>query len=1324
MGEYTPSFEIKFCNIMGLGHFDKGKYTFHGIPYKIKELVSSSQNANTIYFCFETKLNANRKRKIKFPKGISYIGETSGNSGSAGVLVFADNNLKIENQSDVETIVSKYALFVKLKVGTEYFNLIGAYFPSDQRDCINIIKQIEQFILNKNITNFSFFGDFNLHLNANNAKTKYLLSFLDKYNLFDLRERLNVNIDYTWRGRKKRANSKSIIDFFFTNHKQFTKMKFCHTSFSDHKSVSICTKKQFMYKKPSWKEFLFKLPEFTNLLKQEAAKFLIQKADPLSKIKPADFYLLNTNEIDQHFTFNDFPLAETNIVFDLVNHLKTVHDKFYSKYRSRNFEKTKRFDHQLDMLYSKYDLKNSEENLALINDLITEQQSYFKKLVYTRQETYYIRSLMLDGLPNKLTYKYIKSEKRHEYNILVDGEFINCPERIAELFANKHSKLVAPENLVQCDLENLLAEYELSLNDIFPKIRQVSSPECSTLIFKKVINSMKNSAAPGPSSQIKAIYSLLFNFIPNIATKGFNNVYSLDIDNISSLKFLKERSVIFIPKKDSNLNDLNSFRPISLLEVPYKILSKALNLKVANYLNKIVHPDQFAGVKKRHMASASISICSVINYIKNKDIPAQLISFDIKAAFDRVLYDTVNKIIHHIFPNGTFADSWCNLTSGGKFFVKIDQKCSKVYNIFRSVPQGGPSAQTKFILYMHVFIALLNSPPLQTISFKIKEQILPPIAFADDCIKAVSLKDSHGVSLIKKLLVRMKEAIDLEINFSKTKILTNGNFPESMLDIGTPCESIKHLGIFLSFDTKLAQKLTYDHLLAKMNSRLSRIPFHAKSNIFKRRNLTVSLFNSLAFHVYRIYNPTSDQLKQLWKITSKFLWTSTNIEGKVSSRYKVAQNRVELDVIDGGLSMFKPHLQCFFIWFTSFINTLKHAKEYPLSTLGIIFNYRHLPINSLLNDLSYCNFVKYQYAFKALYPNKNSFYFSTALDFLLKLEKNKETFLHTSITNSLLIKQFKFDKNEIKILNFHNVQTIGSLLEFRYLDDKTKKKIIMLPKIRANLFDTFQSNDISLWNKLVKVVDHIKCNFISLNIISNTQYKKSFKTLVQLSYNNPSVFVLHFKHIFKNENYSEHPSFKTRRRDGIFMVDEDLFKLSFKKILDSPILLYYKAFFFEQFCRTLNSKNKLFKFGLANESNCLKCNVVATSEHCLFECKFPSYASSAIAKFLDMRYNDSAPDFIFLKESFFLCNTYYEQFSTAEYTQLTLLILVIKDKCIKIANDPCIERWSKNNFFSQLILIIQFTIKLLDNINFVSEFLDDFLNYILKYQDNISYFDQ
>ena len=74
---------------------------------------------------------------------------------------------------------------------------------------------------------------------------------------------------------------------------------------------------------------------------------------------------------------------------------------------------------------------------------------------------------------------------------------------------------------------------------------------------------------------------------------------------------------------------------------------------------------------------------------------------------------------------------------------------------------------------MHVFIALLNSPPLQNMSFKIKEQSLPPITFADDCIKVVSLKDSHDVSIIKKLIARMKEAIDLEINFSKTKILTN-----------------------------------------------------------------------------------------------------------------------------------------------------------------------------------------------------------------------------------------------------------------------------------------------------------------------------------------------------------------------------------------------------------------------------------------------------------------------------------------------------------------------------------------------------------------------
>ena len=77
-----------------------------------------------------------------------------------------------------------------------------------------------------------------------------------------------------------------------------------------------------------------------------------------------------------------------------------------------------------------------------------------------------------------------------------------------------------------------------------------------------------------------------------------------------------------------------------------------------------------------------------------------------------------------------------------------------------------------------------------------------------------------------------------------------------------------------------------------------------------------------------------------------------------------------------------------------------------------------------------------------------------------------------------------------------------------------------------------------------------------------------------------------FKDIHKREITSPHPSFNTRKRDKIYMVDQETFNMSFNKILSLPIVLHYKAFFFEQFIRTLPSKNKLFKYGFAETNLC------------------------------------------------------------------------------------------------------------------------------------------
>ena len=87
-----------------------------------------------------------------------------------------------------------------------------------------------------------------------------------------------------------------------------------------------------------------------------------------------------------------------------------------------------------------------------------------------------------------------------------------------------------------------------------------------------------------------------------------------------------------------------------------------------------------------------------------------------------------------------------------------------------------------------------------------------------------------------------------------------------------------------------------------------------------------------------------------------------------------------------------------------------------------------------------------------------------------------------------------------------------------------------------------------------------------------------------------------------------HPTLVLIQEKETKFIDQETFNMSFNKILSLPIVLYYKAFFFEQFIRTLPSKNKLFKYGFAETNLCLKCNVLSSTEHNIFYCKFPTYS--------------------------------------------------------------------------------------------------------------------
>jgi len=1305
-------FQIKAVNVMGLAVNSKSTFRNQGIPHKIKEIVASSRFLPTLYILTESKLKCNHQR-IKLPRSLRYAGETSGITAKAGIFIFHDKNLIIENkQDDVVVISSQYAMYIKIKVNEQFFEIICVYLPSQNKHCKKVLKDIDEFITKRKITNFTLIGDTNIDFSKaeHRSKAKSFLKLAEKNHLINLADKLNCNVEYSWRGRGERWNSKSLIDHCFTNIQDFTNIEYNFTSCSDHKSLSVSINKRFVYAAPKWKSFLFKNPQFIELMKKEVTTFLFDNADLESKKQDINSYIESQDQIEIDLTFDGPHFKETSVLFSLLKQLKIAHDRFYSKLRMQTFKKTQDFHLKISKLYAEINLLNKKEKLHEMDILISQQNEFFKNISFIRAETSYLQKLILDGNSNAYTFSHARRTFKHEPTLEINGQMTDSLPDIVDHLSNMHAEIVSPQNIPVSNLDDFLSEYNLSLDNLYPKIESLNSPNSTCKEFKSVIDSMASTSTPGISSEPKVLYQFLFNILPSFMTNALNNLYHIDIDN-SPFSFIKDRNIVFIPKKGCDQSKAENRRPISLMETPFKIITKALNRKITPHLSSILSVDQHGFTNGRHMHTGSVSIIATMNHIKMHNINAQFVSFDIKRAFDRVIPAVLEKILNHIFPNGSFAQAWSKLTSGGRFRACIGNTVSKFKKITLGTPQGGPHAGVSYNIVHHIFTSVLDSAAFQSITLQINNQPLPAGAFADDTWKFLCLKSYSDVQKLHSLLIKMEQNTGLKINFSKTKILVNGSLPFSLDLIGSIQHQLKHLGIFLSFNMADGANSTYNELIENLEKKAMKYPLKSNYNIFKRRNLCTALMNSMCFHVFRIYSPNSSQTKKIWKAIAKFLW-SNKTENGPSYRFKISQKSVELDLINGGLKILKPEQQSFSIFIPSLLHILRHAFKYPKSTLGIILAFKKVNLKPLLDNFGYRTFNENQRRLKSLYPNFNEMYFNKYSEFLHDLEKHN--FMQTPILSFSSIAK-PFNLREIKNLESNNLNTIASVLEHRVIGDR----VMLLPQICPNVTNALNSP--LLIDKLKSIIR--SSQFPPLNTLKKVTLKKMYKPLIDISNFNPSLLALHFKVMHRNKFKKQAPSIKTRANDGLYFPDIESFEMSFNKLFSMPLTLSHKSFFFEQFTRTLVSKRKLFYFGHSDSPKCLKCKIDSSSEHALMLCYFPKYFIHALAIFLDQYYNNHNPEFIFLKESFYLFNIFYEQFSENEYYQLSTLILVAKDRSLKISKDECIIKWNPYNCFSQSLFIVQLSIKLLNSMTSEFNLLTEFQNFLLKYQSNVSYFE-
>ena len=94
--------------------------------------------------------------------------------------------------------------------------------------------------------------------------------------------------------------------------------------------------------------------------------------------------------------------------------------------------------------------------------------------------------------------------------------------------------------------------------------------------------------------------------------------------------------ITVLPKPNKDHLKITNYRPITLLNVDYKIISKVINTRMQKTLSQLIHPDQ-NGIQKNKNISNDIRLTfDVIDYVNHRNISGAILSLDIQKAFDSI----------------------------------------------------------------------------------------------------------------------------------------------------------------------------------------------------------------------------------------------------------------------------------------------------------------------------------------------------------------------------------------------------------------------------------------------------------------------------------------------------------------------------------------------------------------------------------------------------------------------------------------------------------------------------------------------------------------
>ena len=811
------------------------------------------------------------------------IHNTTTSSHSRGVSILFSNCLSV-SVKDKHADEKGRKLLINVDIGDTSYCIVNLYAPNGEMDRKCFFKRATTWIRQycKNEQNLIICGDLNCcvgnsdrtpQTHLNDKSRNCMTTLMTEIKVDDVWRRTHPTIPgYTY--IDKRTKTKSRLDYILISKNSDIVLKSIklltpiNTHHGDHKGV------------------LVKLLSRSNSRGKGYWKFN-------SEILKDVAYCEGLSNIIKTTTEENNRMLSKRLLWELVKH-NIKHYTIHACVRRANKNKLRRIELQNDIdelaveIERHWDddkVRKKLEKSRILEQLYIEQTNG----AYVRSRVKWIekdeRSLGFFQRMEKShqNFNSIKSLKSNDKVVTDDIEILDT----AKAF---YQRLYQTNNVDLMNIQNYLAG--VNPTTLTAEQNDILEHDITPDDLDEVIHNLKCNKSPGLDGLTAEFYK---HFWPALKMCFIDMMH--ETFRLGELPQSTKMAVMSLIFKKGDRQQMKNYRPISLTNCDYKIITFALSEKLKSCLDCIIDKDQCGYIKGRYIGNSIRLIKDIYEWAETFNKNGAIICCDFAKAFDSIEWNFMENVLTKFGFKDKFM-RWVKIIyTDPEFVIKNNGWLSSKIQMSRGIRQGCPLSALLFLLCVEIMAIILRESK-DIVGFTFDGREFKVTQYADDTTLTLTNLDSitHAINVITEF----GRLSGLLLNKDKCEGLLLGGLKNNFNEyegIKFTNNPIRCLGLYIGHDAIKCNELNWVPKLKRIER---------QTEIWKTRNLTmfgkVTLIKTLLIPQL-IYNMTvlnveDNVIKQIESLLYGFLW---------KTRDRIRRTTVIGKVKNGGFGMIDIH---------------------------------------------------------------------------------------------------------------------------------------------------------------------------------------------------------------------------------------------------------------------------------------------------------------------------------------------------------------------------------------------------------------------------------